>query len=601
MLLSRINSIGGIDVNTPAIILLEIASFMNIKLATTKITNQQYRSRVITTLIKHDDTKINKPYTVTDLQKLAQYINRDPRIVWSTKTLLTAHSFLLRLDQITPANVRKILSPNITFGSLTPQTPNTIDLISLYAILSKLNIIPTNTSDTLSLSEIWSSQLRNYLETDHYLMKREIISNLDLCAPATIFNLYSKIKRLKNIAPVPKIDLNLLESIYKKEKLKSKALDKEENTPKTNEEAIVLAAVYYSLDLLSVRDPILVYYKLVENPRYRNSFKKINQHFNSNLPRCFYSDAVIQRIASDLGFSNKNIKSSDPYQLCLEAQHLNQFKHGKRRTHSNEKTHVYLTSIKDLSYHQCVSFGLKNTPRREVSKLRYFIYTYTELLITFSTYLDFVPPNKSDAISFTPRDIRRLLHLSTHHQYFGESDDAYRVRIQLATKIKQIKSSRKQLSAAEKMLLVYIKDEETKVEIEKVLILFTEAVMYMRGWLGPPNDYPLADTLVKDQDQVDMLVGVNLSKMCLYLKERNIVNLIYDLPLYQYNQGCYVRNIDKEKGLTIGERLSILENKDNINSCIRTSSNWFLASISKYYTLIGALSPFEIDDVRRIG
>lgn len=591
MLLSRINSIGGIDVNTPTIILLEIASFMNIKLDTTKITNRQYLSRVITTLIKHDDIKINKPYTPTDLQKLAQYVNCDPRIVWNTKDLTTAHSFLLRIDQITPTNVQKILSPNITFSPLTPQTPNAIDLISLYAILNRLKIIPTNTSDTLSLAEKWRSRLREYLETDPYQMKREIISNIDLCTHATIFDLYSKIKKLKNIAPKPKIDLKLLESIYKKAKLKSKALEKEDSTPKINEEAIVLAAIYYGLDLYSSQNPILVYYKIVENPRYRSSFKKINSHFNPNLPRCFYSDAISQRIAADLGFSTKNIKSSDPYVLCLEAQHLNQFKHGKRRTHSNEKTHVYLTPINNLSYHQCVSFGLDN----------YFAYTYEELLATFSTYLDLVPPNKSDGVSFTPRDVRRLLYLATHHQYLGERENAYRLRTQLVTKIKQIKSSRKQLSVAEKTLLMRTKDEQTKTYIKEALILFTEAVMYMRGWLGSPNDYPLVKTLTKDQDQVDVLVSVNLSKMCLYLKERNIVNLIYDLPLYQYNQGCYVRNIDKEKGLTLGERLSILEDKNNINSCIRTSSNWFLASISKYYTLIGVSSPFEIDDVRRIG
>ena len=590
MLLSRINSIGGIDINTPNTILFEIANFMNIKLDANKITDSEYpnyRSKVITTLIQHDNVKIDKPYTKSDLQKLAQYVNYNPRVIWNTKALLTAHTFILKLEQITPSNVRKILSPNIIFGSLTPTTPNAIDLISLYAILNKLKI-KTNgytVPETRSL-------LRTYLEIDPYLMKREIISNIDLCTHATIFDLYSKIKKLKNIAPKPKIDLKLLENIYKKAKLKSISKEQEEDsTPKINEEAIVLAALHYGLDLFSSQNPILVYYKIVENPRYRTSFKKINSHFNPNLPRCFYSDAIVQRIAADLGFSTKNIKSSDPYVLCLEAQHLNQFKHGKRRTHSNEKTHIYLTPINNISYHQCVSFGLDN----------YFAYTYEELFATFSTYLDFIPPNKSDGVSFTSRDVRRLLYLATHHQYLGEREDAYRVRTQLVTKIKQIKSSRKQLSVAEKTLLMRTKDEQTKTYIKEALILFTEAVMYMRGWLGSPNDYPLVKTLTKDQDQVDMLVSVNLSKMCLYLKERNIFNLIYNLPLYQYNQGCYVRNIDKEKGLTLGERLSILEDKNNINSCIRTSSNWFLASISKYCTLIGVSSPFEIDDVRRIG
>jgi len=421
-------------------------------------------------------------------------------------------------------------------------------------------------------------------------MKLDIITYIDKLPNNILFKAYLYLNGdTKN--KQTKLDHKLLEESYIQVK---DMLSRKENieTPKNNESAVVLAKIYHNIDLYNQKEPLLVYHKMIDNPHYRDTLKKFNCKFNPKLPKCFYDDVTIKHLASDLGFTNKEININDAYRLCLEAQHLNQFNHGRRKKRINEITHIYLTPLLDLNYHMCLSFGLKE---------RCYVYTYEELLLIFSKYLDLTPPNKNDGISFTSRDIRRLLILCSHNQYLGESKKNFNIRRFLGSKIKQILSSRRKISSVEKKLIIYTKENGKEI-IKTALQLFTDTVMYMRSWRGPPNDYPLIDTetLVDDAKRIEDAVDSSLRKFNEHISQYNIKDIILELPLYRFENCIYVRNLDKNKGLNIKDRLNIIENPNNQEACIRTSSNWLLASISKIYYLIGVPPPFDIHKMRII-
>jgi len=75
------------------------------------------------------------------------------------------------------------------------------------------------------------------------------------------------------------------------------------------------------------------------------------------------------------------------------------------------------------------------------------------------------------------------------------------------------------------------------------------------------------------------------------------------LPLLIYRDGVFNASQQREYGLTLGDRLRLIrsgENTDNMNSCIRMSSNWLCASAYKYMQQINMEPPFEIRSLRYI-
>ena len=379
-MLSRIKDIGGIDINTPTIILQEISKFMNIKVDHNKIEEPRYKLRLIDALIKSDNIIIKKPYTIIEYQKLAQYLNYDPNISWDLDSINKAYIFIRSLDLVTKDTAKAILKSKLKFGTLTPDSIGKIDLLSTYALIKKLNI-----KLDYEKVDMWQLRLKQYINININDMKFKIISQLDTIPKEFIFGIYTKLQK----EPKTEIlDLKLLEETYSNAQ---EIISKKEiiEDPKTNESAVVLAAIHHNIDISKVKTPLLVYHRLIEYPRYIDSFKKLNYYFNPRLPKCFYNENNIKRIASDMGYTNKEIKINDSYNLCLEVQHLNQFKHGRRKNSINTQTHINLTTINILNYHQCLSFGIKGN---------HYIYTYEELLLLFTQSIDLIPPNKNDNV-----------------------------------------------------------------------------------------------------------------------------------------------------------------------------------------------------------
>ena len=81
-------------------------------------------------------------------------------------------------------------------------------------------------------------------------------------------------------------------------------------------------------------------------------------------------------------------------------------------------------------------------------------------------------------------------------------------------------------------------------------------------------------------------------------------DLFKQLPLmfYNYRNGDLVASTDEGEGLTIFDRINIVKGGENmsINSCIRMSSNRFVASAYYYMTMLNIPVHFDIADMSNI-
>jgi hypothetical protein len=146
--------------------------------------------------------------------------------------------------------------------------------------------------------------------------------------------------------------------------------------------------------------------------------------------------------------------------------------------------------------------------------------------------------------------------------------------------------------------------EEDKMVIRKILYSLFHLSMYMRGWFGESHPYPIKEATVSDRDIFKQftLVEKELEIFKEYEKDER-GRAIHSLPLIRYIGGEFLKSTDPDVGITIIDRINIVEsgeNTDNMESCIRTSSNWFAATSYFYMKAIKIYPPFRIDDLRVI-
>ncbi len=544
----------------PLIVIKELGAFLGAQINIENyVNNKIYSSKVLEILSYIEPIELSNPYSSKDLSNIAHYVNYKKHI-WSMSSLMKAFNNINKIIK----DVNKVKS-NFVFGNITPKTPKNIDLSLLYYISIKIGLKTIGNDST-----IWVNNLRSYLNINIYQLQKNILNNLESYSKISLYNLslgvYNKVKS---------IDYTNIDNIYNSCNINY--------IPKTDIEAVVVAAKRDGIDISEISNPLLVYYKLIENPRYINCFKKLSGNFNSKLPRCFYKENILSRLAFIEGYTHKQIKNNDPYMLCMESSYLYRFSHGIANNHINTTTAIYLTSITDLDYHESVSYG----------KEKQMIYTYKELLDTFTSYSDFVHPDNPNKF-YSQKDIRRLRYLCSGQKYLGEK--LYKYRSSLKNKINQINSGKKIVTEDVKRMITYYHNNPDI--IKKVLVLLSELGMYMRGWNGKGN-FPVIIAVYSDYLKVESYVRESIYNFRLFIKKEKI-EFILNLPLVRYNDGRFINNTDKNKGLTIGDRLDIVIDTNNINSCIRTTSNWILATTARYSILLKIKTMFDIDQVRRI-
>jgi hypothetical protein len=214
-------------------------------------------------------------------------------------------------------------------------------------------------------------------------------------------------------------------------------------------------------------------------------------------------------------------------------------------------------------------------------------------------------PNSRAQISGSRSDETPMVNSAVRRAYQKLLDAIDKVeanRIALNTKAQSLKR-----------VYLGLKKEEQVLVIETLTKLL-EAGMCMRGWKVSSPDYPLISkdtvTPVGMQHQVDVEVNASLHSFSDCVDKLNVAlarrikNLtlvcIQDSPgkVLEFKQSSEPKN-----GLTIWDRYNIVikgEESDNMSSCIRLTSNWFVSSAYYYLVALGLERPFDITQLAKI-
>jgi len=162
-----------------------------------------------------------------------------------------------------------------------------------------------------------------------------------------------------------------------------------------------------------------------------------------------------------------------------------------------------------------------------------------------------------------------------------------------------------------KKFLKFFKSLET-VDKSNVQICFQKLMnmaMYMRSWTGE-GPYPLQITPALPENVVEENVQKSINQFIdacnklehivdsrdVTLKER-----LLNLPLIYYRNSTFQLSSSQSEGLTIVQRLDIVRQGSQAAptvSCIRLTSNWFVATAYHYLQITGILPPFQITQLK---
>lgn len=132
---------------------------------------------------------------------------------------------------------------------------------------------------------------------------------------------------------------------------------------------------------------------------------------------------------------------------------------------------------------------------------------------------------------------------------------------------------------------------------------FMDLGFYMRGWNGK-GAYPIAETAVLNQDDVDLRVCTQWEKISSLIEEKELKNRLLQLPLMCWSEerGYSISDIEGRSSISDIPEVVFSPNREyNINSCIRMTSNYVCRSSLFYLTRVCGDHPlFNIADMHII-
>jgi hypothetical protein len=386
--------------------------------------------------------------------------------------------------------------------------------------------------------------------------------------------------------------------------------------------AVIHMACNYLLDVSDAESPLTEYYRYLSHDGVANDYQPISSNlrrrmnyrrryvdgivlshvFNPYLDSALYQTQTLRSLATYYGLDVSHDHQT-LYNTLREASLLNTFYPGimdPNGRHQQTETPLVLEDIDDLEPWEAVSYGNRMDG--------YQVMTYTELNGMFNRegYCRIVNDDKNCTEMYTPEQINHLRIIASRQLYDNENDDNIAIRHELISTINRILSSTRNMTSDEILMLNYCRQsEENRQGVDSILEAFLDLTMKMRGWDGK-GPYPVSRTPTCDLTQVYINVDNSFNRYdeC-FANNLEAGKLFESLPLYRYNkdQRIYIISNDLDDGLTIGDRLNIVrqgENTTNINSCIRMTSNWFIATYSHISSLLGKMVEFNLDRMREI-
>lgn len=433
-------------------------------------------------------------------------------------------------------------------------------------------------------------------------------------SPGILFALVTRFTSLEcNNFTTPKDMILALKKIFT-------SLEYTENKESIDDDVdpILIAGKKYSFDLSWVKEPSMQREQLkhltsgvrcftdpfLKKWYSRNPFLfNLRYTFNNNLPRECYTENDIRAIYHYNGGSlNENHSITDMVVYIQIASLLNNFYWGDHPNIKNRKTLLYQTDLDEIPNYQILSYGLITGEMQGT--------TFSELLTIFKEkkyFANLFHFEDSYLISkpiFTNLNIRKLQNIINTCISIYTKDKPMELEsiIQLRDYIVEL-----QKIPNEDTFLILLLDRFKSEENQLIICLrkMFQLAMYMRGW-NPDlsgNEYPIEKAISDESEftEINLRCTIAVNQLEIEINKLSKSHNFLDLPCFKWVNGFYIKS-DLVENDTIGSRIQNIKigNEDDVNSCIRNSSNYLAATYYRYMKLMNLPVEFDITKLRFI-
>lgn len=344
-------------------------------------------------------------------------------------------------------------------------------------------------------------------------------------------------------------------------------------------------ALYYRLnrDAFNIEKNWFPYFnQTIYNPNILNAISKWNVRTRPPIVK----SNEISKIGKNKLF---NITTYDENMTATEVLHFEylseSFYPGHMIGTKNVDSPIDYDTINELTSSDVVCYGIR-------SENSFIAFKYSELVQSFTRYIRYINPNGGIFNDFA---MKKLFHIMPS-KYAKDMTDIKNRISSIDGKFDSFKLFFDSLKNADKSRVV------------EMLDILIKAGMAMRGWMGH-GPYPLSNVpmqtehdLINIEQRVILYIG---NFQDLYIKMNDDIKMYIDtLPLVKFGElGRYETTVNDEAGKTLRERLIIITTGDvsqNINSCIRMSSNYIVGTCYRALELVGQKPQFNIAEFRYV-
>ena len=595
--LDRLNLSGNITIETPSCVLYDVTISRGIDVDPKQLLSITYRARIIRTMEINPPESIDIPIRRENYSSVALYINSNREIKWTKKSLQDALSHISSLvDSDIPSHDT---IKNIRIGNPTPDHIQQYPISVLYRWCISLG---AQTNPSMSEEDI-----RRYclLLTSSRIELVEGIINLFLkenktLAKAIIYTEKSGYDS-SNIGRVSKDEIDRYMQRYNGRFNSS--------IPKNKVEAVIMAAIRMKMDISYSEYPIQDYYNLISGGPFMDTNMRrlalmfphaynLNHKFNPIFPETVYSMDMLRSICVSEQFNLNIVDIRTGYQELGLLYYTDTFLINPRHNTPLE-TAIEGTPI-DTQENGVVIIYYGSIPNGLIS------LTLNEIGGMIDEAGDFIFDLRTK-ITLSKDNIQRLKSLIVKNKIQPRSRascpkaEAWSTLGRTITRVEAI------MSNMEHRLKLFRNYFNNLSESDKVKVLNTykglfNIALIMRGWDGNLNNIPITNLPKYNVEHVETRSNVMLAEFNSSCRELGEVALYtLDQPLIIQEGGGYKISTDPLKGITIADRIRIVmqgRRTDNMQSCIRLSSNVLLYSIATYMKAIGIIPPFKIEDVK---
>ena len=585
--LSRLTITNIISVNTPECVLLEIAEAHGLIYTDDQFKSKNFLNEIIMEILSQKQITI-KSVNASNVRMVARFINAER--TWNMKSLKLALAFLLKFTgNLDP---KQNIDETFSVGKQTPENPQNINACMLFRICIYHNIY---TSNKTTIQEMESCVRMLFVDkTELYSYAMAHITQ-GKASHNELINFLRTRPSLKtaNLTEIPEREhVDISETI---DRLNSSNYLYSTHIPVSDFEAVVLGWKRFGIDLGYSKTPVLEYQVIMNvdnvftssyvpvDPWMRHWYLINKDMFNINktlcisLPYEYYHYDILHKMVISEGYTISGKQSI--YNTLMEIPIRLTF-YNKMLPKSQTIDNITLEELHEIPESERIWYG---------SSLENLELTSVNTLIRlFETNQNFKDPWHNDKM-LSREAIRKLSGIINN-------DKLYNL-------ITSLEIQRDNINPLVTDLMMHA-DKESALGVLQLLL---EYGMYMRAWKGPGYDYPVGEALlennrVKVWENAKTIFAAE-AKYTKRVRESDVGYLIDSLPLVQYCGGEFQESISTVTGLTIRDRIDIIKSgteTNNMESCVRMSSNWIVWSAYKYLTVIGHQPNFRASDLREI-